>query len=825
MKSFAIRLFIALCFLFSIKTSLANKKTEGIEFPVIEIIGTSVFPYDWSAGINMSTLDGITYTLTNYTLTAGEVKFRQDQSWTINWGVDSFPTGVGFQNGPNIPVAAGVYTILFNRTSGKYNFYLSDTSLTQALYTFNGNGNWSDPSNWLNNLLPPDSVSLGSVILIDPIVGGKCIVDMQKQLKNLDFLEVAPDKEIVIKLGLTIKGNEVPVKGKIVLPKGMTTNLKDYTVNSGYSNYLVSDSIYEVSAKPTTFDIQFVSDALGKEILMGFTYPGQTDFTINSTSTVLAMLLKTPAVSSLTTQGKIDFINQCKSNPLFSSTVDSLELSLKNGNSLFDTTKSGFIIQLSKLFESAANRPIKTLSQNVNILRAGKDLLFQNPGNAYVQVIGIYKNNTLVKTFTLNRYVHFVSSISEIIGAIASSPDPIQQSYTMDGDGQYEFHIRTGKPGAGIDDLESKMALQENLLNVVIDNIGAAVSFLPWIHLKQKCVKDIRSFAASQLNSYGVTSQEINSGAKMSLIVLEVSIQTLDLILTSVECSKIETQVSYLAKAKYLLSFVKQISEVSQILNSSFFLYQYFAHPAAFDTCFKVTGNTVSECGYQLQIATQYPGAHGMNPTAITLNNGNNFSTPNFVIRWVRWLRNGVPVITQATASTNGWYSHKFGDIAPTSDLNIVIQNYQVSTAADFSNFYLNVTLTNQAYSGIVGKTFTIERYDYNVAENINILSWTQHHTFNVDGTCSSTFSFSGGSPSPGIWGFIPAAYPTAQHCYDDMGNIISWTEFPIVGALSCNHMEWGPTIIKEDLSLVPVLHTSFCPPKPNDAGTRYVIE
>ncbi|MBL7745570.1 MAG: T9SS type A sorting domain-containing protein [Chitinophagaceae bacterium] len=91
-------------------------------FPVIEIIGSSVPPYDWSSGQAMQTTDGINYTLTGYTLPAGEAKFRQDYNWGINWGASSFPAGAGYQNGPNIPVTAGTYNISFNRLSGVYNF-------------------------------------------------------------------------------------------------------------------------------------------------------------------------------------------------------------------------------------------------------------------------------------------------------------------------------------------------------------------------------------------------------------------------------------------------------------------------------------------------------------------------------------------------------------------------------------------------------------------------------------------------------------------------------------------------------------------------------
>ncbi len=57
-------------------------------------------------------------------LTTGEAKFRADNDWAVNWGSGDFPSGVGEQDGANIPVEAGEYKITFNSTTGEYNFEL-----------------------------------------------------------------------------------------------------------------------------------------------------------------------------------------------------------------------------------------------------------------------------------------------------------------------------------------------------------------------------------------------------------------------------------------------------------------------------------------------------------------------------------------------------------------------------------------------------------------------------------------------------------------------------------------------------------------------------
>ncbi len=52
-----------------------------------------------------------------------EVKFLVDSSWSPNWGASNFPYGFGVNNGPNIPVDAGDYTIIFNDVDGCYQFF------------------------------------------------------------------------------------------------------------------------------------------------------------------------------------------------------------------------------------------------------------------------------------------------------------------------------------------------------------------------------------------------------------------------------------------------------------------------------------------------------------------------------------------------------------------------------------------------------------------------------------------------------------------------------------------------------------------------------
>ncbi|WP_298143838.1 T9SS type A sorting domain-containing protein [Flavobacterium sp.] len=103
-----------------------NLQTGEYSFtlPSIGMIGTATGATNGFDGpdINLTTTDGINYTLYNYPFVDGLLKFRQDDSWSLNWGADTFPTGVGTQNGPNIPVSESNYTVNFNRITGAYSF-------------------------------------------------------------------------------------------------------------------------------------------------------------------------------------------------------------------------------------------------------------------------------------------------------------------------------------------------------------------------------------------------------------------------------------------------------------------------------------------------------------------------------------------------------------------------------------------------------------------------------------------------------------------------------------------------------------------------------
>ena len=70
-------------------------------------------------------------------------------------------------------------------------------------YVFTGTGNWNVASNWLNNIMPPASISAGEHIVIDP-ASGQCTLNIPYTLSSGGRITVMPTKTFAIQGNLTI---------------------------------------------------------------------------------------------------------------------------------------------------------------------------------------------------------------------------------------------------------------------------------------------------------------------------------------------------------------------------------------------------------------------------------------------------------------------------------------------------------------------------------------------------------------------------------------------------------------------------------------------
>jgi len=92
----------------------------------VGIIGTSIDGFDDVGGKSTPMIetdfDNSIWELDLH-LKKGLVKFRCRDSWTINWGGDTFPEGKGYQDGPDIEIPEeGNYYVTLNLTDKTYKF-------------------------------------------------------------------------------------------------------------------------------------------------------------------------------------------------------------------------------------------------------------------------------------------------------------------------------------------------------------------------------------------------------------------------------------------------------------------------------------------------------------------------------------------------------------------------------------------------------------------------------------------------------------------------------------------------------------------------------
>lgn len=74
----------------------------------------------------------------------------------------------------------------------------------KPVYTFTGNGNWNDVNNWDNHIFPPASINVGSEIIISPVQGGQCILNIPYTVTAGAKLTVSAAKSFIVKGNLKL---------------------------------------------------------------------------------------------------------------------------------------------------------------------------------------------------------------------------------------------------------------------------------------------------------------------------------------------------------------------------------------------------------------------------------------------------------------------------------------------------------------------------------------------------------------------------------------------------------------------------------------------
>ena len=73
-----------------------------------------------------------------------------------------------------------------------------------VVYTFTGNGNWSVAANWRNSLIPPSVIRDIDQIIIDPLVAGECVLDVNQTINTGANITVVAGKKFRVPANIQV---------------------------------------------------------------------------------------------------------------------------------------------------------------------------------------------------------------------------------------------------------------------------------------------------------------------------------------------------------------------------------------------------------------------------------------------------------------------------------------------------------------------------------------------------------------------------------------------------------------------------------------------
>lgn len=387
------------------------------------------------------------------------------------------------------------------------------------------------------------------------------------------------------------------ITGTVELPAGTTDDVNTMHVLSAFEEKGITNGSYEAEVFTNEFTTQMVTNSNDEVIMMGYSYPGQTDHTINSRSTALALLMNTPAAMFLSAQAKPLFIENILASPDLNNLVQEVEASVQQNTGLFDTINTDIIPAMEALFYSASFKTQWVPEAPVSLMHAGRNFVFMNPGISHSTVVGIYHGGVRVKKIEVEGVDIFPSSFSEIINSIQVNVDnPVEYPYTLSGDEDFDIKVRTGRPGDDDGSTEYNEARWANFTDFGCDAVGAI-----WPPSKNTtCKQSIRAV----IKNVVINSWELNQPKTVSEIpgllyeVINIAFESEDEIRAN--CVYFKPNAKWFYKFQKYFNFLQKginvISNVATGMNLTRFATQWATTPSALDTCFWVEGNTFSSC-------------------------------------------------------------------------------------------------------------------------------------------------------------------------------------------------------------------------------------
>ncbi len=160
-------------------------------YNTVGLIGPATPNANWETDVDMTkdSNDESFWFINSIDLTTSEAKFRAEDAWTVNWGAPVWPSGIGTQDGPNIPITGGTYRVTLNSATGEFAF--GDPSATYDLLKSDALTIAPNPARQFVNIQVNAAELRGDaqVILFDQ--AGKRVLEQQINLQENTTINVA----------------------------------------------------------------------------------------------------------------------------------------------------------------------------------------------------------------------------------------------------------------------------------------------------------------------------------------------------------------------------------------------------------------------------------------------------------------------------------------------------------------------------------------------------------------------------------------------------------------------------------------------------------
>lgn len=450
-------------------------------------------------------------------------------------------------------------------------FNVTDVITQPVVYTFNGNGNWSDSANWVNKMIPPEILDNGSKIIINPQNNGVCNIDITQFIIKGSNIVIQPGKKINLTQSLKIGMGVQTVSSKVILPEQATMNIKDVTVYS-FLHKVTPDQNgdFKIAVQAgKSEDVLLATNKSGNTMFLKYLTDTTTDFSVSSESTALALLLLYPLQVPVLPEQKKELTTLYRSQPEFGQLITEVASICNAEKDLFDSTNDNLINLLNTLISknpnSGRNKPMTVNSVQedkgpVSIESSDNGtVVFSNSAIvSYTAQIYRIKDNTPVGApFTIAGEGLRGNSILKLIVTILKDFDTDetadQRSINLAGKGQtpgeYGIKITSGDPALGNEPL-NMIATQENVIEMLSNVLG---NLIPGLNdaadiIQAQCFKDIVKTvvnAASYLNILNAVQKNDIIWEYIKPMVLNIGE---DLAQTTGKCTKDEYQNQLISK-------------------------------------------------------------------------------------------------------------------------------------------------------------------------------------------------------------------------------------------------------------------------------------